>query len=233
MGALYDIELYINCKDTDKVVQLAAAYAESAKKWAVIDPFDNFDGMLKAFFTDSVYETADSTYMASFNASYGWESVMLDMFRSIAPALNDGSWIKIWPDHGMDFMKVVNGRIEENGADEDEEEQCEDEEEHRKSKDNGTYDVVLLEKPDDEGLTKKDVLALYDLLKSETGVPVEIDNPLGTSTAMGFIAMEAGEKLNWNYDSLNMFVGRILSDMNLEREDHTYRHQDLVIWLTR
>ena len=121
MGALYDIEVFLDCKNTDEVVRLAKEYAASAKKWAVISPFDNFDEMLKAFFTKSVHKNADGVYVADFNGSYGWESVMLDMFESIAPALNDGSWLKVWPDHGMDLMKVVNGRIETNYADENEE----------------------------------------------------------------------------------------------------------------
>ena len=121
MGALYDIEVFLDCKNTDEVVRLAKEYAASARKYAVIDPFDDLEGMLKAFFTKSVHKNADGVYVADFNGSYGWESVMLDMFESIAPALNDGSWLKVWPDHGMDLMKVVNGRIETNYADENEE----------------------------------------------------------------------------------------------------------------
>ena len=121
MGALYDIEVFLDCKNTDEVVRLAKEYAASAKKWAVISPFDNFDEMLKAFFTKSVHKNADGVYVADFNGSYGWETVMLDMFESIAPALNDGSQLKIWPDHGMDFIRVVDGRIETNCADESEE----------------------------------------------------------------------------------------------------------------
>ena len=121
MGAVYDVEFFIDCKDEGKMISLAKEYAASARKYAVIDPFDDLEGMLKAFFTKSVHKNADGVYVADFNGSYGWESVMLDMFESIAPALNDGSWLKVWPDHGMDLMKVVNGRIETNYADENEE----------------------------------------------------------------------------------------------------------------
>ena len=45
-------------------------------------------------------------------------------------------------------------------------------------------------------------MKLYDLLKSETGFPLEVDNLGGGSTAIGFVTPEAGDKLNWCYDSL-------------------------------
>lgn len=108
-------------------------------------------------------------------------------------------------------------------------------EEWYEDKSNKKFDIVLLEKSVHEagGLSKKEVMKLYDLLKSETGFPLEVDNLGGESTAIGFITPEAGDKLNWCYDSLNKFVGRILSDMSLEHDDHIYRHKGLKIWLDR
>lgn len=76
-------------------------------------------------------------------------------------------------------------------------------------------------------------MKLYDLLKSETGFPLEVDNLGGGSTAIGFVTPEAGDKLNWCYDSLGKFVGNILADMELENDDHIYRHKGLKIWLDR
>lgn len=96
------------------------------------------------------------------------------------------------------------------------------------------YDIVLMEKPfDDDGLCKDEVIALFDHLKESNGIVLEIGNPQGNSTALGFIGPKAAEKLGWNYDSLKKAVGKILADMSLEREDHTYKHKGLKIWLSR
>jgi hypothetical protein len=46
---------------------------------------------------------------ADFDASYGWESVMMEAFEDISPFLEDGSFIKIWPDYGCDYGIVENG----------------------------------------------------------------------------------------------------------------------------
>lgn len=108
-------------------------------------------------------------------------------------------------------------------------------EEWYEDKSNKKFDIVLLEKSVHEcgGLSKKEVMKLYDLLKSETGFPLELENLGSESTAIGFITPEAGDKLDWSYESLNKFVGRILSDTSLEHEDHIYRHKGLKIWLDR
>lgn len=108
-------------------------------------------------------------------------------------------------------------------------------EEWYEDKSSKKYDVVLLEKSVHEagGLSKREVMKLYDLLKSETGFPLELENLGSESTAIGFITPEAGDKLNWCYDSLNKFIGNILADMELEKDDHIYRHKGLKIWLDR
>ena len=46
-----------------------------------------------------------------FDASYGWETVMMDAFDKIAPFLEDGSEIKIYPDSGRDYGYVDNGEV--------------------------------------------------------------------------------------------------------------------------
>ena len=70
MGALYDIEVFLDCKNTDEVVRLAKEYAASAKKWAVISPFDNFDEMLKAFLRRICSGFQRLIWMGNRNARY-------------------------------------------------------------------------------------------------------------------------------------------------------------------
>lgn len=41
-----------------------------------------------------------SNYKSEFDASYGWEGVLDDFFRAVKGALNKGSYITVYPDHG-------------------------------------------------------------------------------------------------------------------------------------
>ena len=50
-------------------------------------------------------------YNNAFNASYGWESVMTDMFEVLTPHLKSGSSLKIYCDDGFDHLVVCNGKL--------------------------------------------------------------------------------------------------------------------------
>lgn len=52
----------------------------------------------------------ERSFEAAFDASYGWEGVMMDAFDAIAPYLEDGSEIEIYPDSGADLAYVENGK---------------------------------------------------------------------------------------------------------------------------
>lgn len=45
-----------------------------------------------------------------FDASYGWESIMLDIFDVISPFLEDGSELWIYPDSDYDHLIVKEGK---------------------------------------------------------------------------------------------------------------------------
>lgn len=48
--------------------------------------------------------------MADFNACYGWEGVMIETFSIIAPFMEDGSYMKIFPDSDYDHLEVKDGK---------------------------------------------------------------------------------------------------------------------------
>jgi hypothetical protein len=48
-------------------------------------------------------------YENSFNASYGWERVMLEMFEVMVSYMEDKSTILIYADNGYDELVVKNG----------------------------------------------------------------------------------------------------------------------------
>ncbi len=98
------------------------------------------------------------------------------------------------------------------------------------------YDVALIEKPGAEGLSRNDVIDVFDILDDVEGFPVEIGDINGNSSAMGFITPKAAEKLQYEYDQnseFGQFISSILDDMNKESDDGTYKFKDLTIWMTR
>lgn len=101
---------------------------------------------------------------------------------------------------------------------------------------NDYYEIVLLEKPGEAGLTLKEVMDLHDKLSRPEGYPFEIGDINGNSTAMGFITPQAAEELEFEYgqdSELGVFISSILGDMEKESEDGTYVFKDLRIWLNR
>lgn len=45
-----------------------------------------------------------------FDATYGWESVMMEMFEELAPVLEDGSDLFINCDDGVDVLVIKDGK---------------------------------------------------------------------------------------------------------------------------
>ena len=95
------------------------------------------------------------------------------------------------------------------------------------------YDIVLIEKPGELGLTKTEVMDMYDSLNGDEAYPIEIYNCSGESSAMGFISTAAAETIDYEASGLNAFVGEILGDMALESPLGVYKFKGLKIFLTR
>ena len=48
-------------------------------------------------------------YASSFDATYSWEDVIAEAFSAIAPYLEEGSCLDVWPDSGCYRIKVEHG----------------------------------------------------------------------------------------------------------------------------
>lgn len=104
-----------------------------------------------------------------------------------------------------------------------------------------TFDVVLIEKPGEMGLSPCEIAQMTPFLTNhEDGFfPLEIMATDVESSAMGFISSEASMYLATNcYEYiLKEFIASILNDMDKESEDHTYildvYGKDIRILLTR
>ncbi len=96
-----------------------------------------------------------------------------------------------------------------------------------------TFGITLIEKPNVDGLTKAEVMEMYDQMDGDEAYPLEIGG--SETSAMGFITPEAAEILDYDYQEsgLNDFVTVILDDMNNESEDGTYEFRGIRIHLSR
>lgn len=85
---------------------------------------------------------------------------------------------------------------------------------------NKEYNIALLEKPLDEGLSKSEVMDLFDMLSGANAIPIEIQGE--NSAAMGFINLTDAEFMNYDYTKLENFVKSVLNDMNNENDNCEY-----------
>ena len=56
-------------------------------------------------------ELTDGTLCTDFDGSYGWESVMYEIFMEAAKKLDNGSYVKVWPDNGWWKIAVIDNEI--------------------------------------------------------------------------------------------------------------------------
>lgn len=126
MGQCYSVELKVRFTDEDGAKRALQAKLDRHEAERVNYNLDHFKGEL-GLSTDNLHDLmgiffggwkgrletapADKTWeYADFDASYGWESIMMEAFEVIAPYLADGSVIKIYPDSGCDHGTVRNGK---------------------------------------------------------------------------------------------------------------------------
>lgn len=96
------------------------------------------------------------------------------------------------------------------------------------------FDAVLLEKDDEHGLTKSDVQHILRFLPDEELLTVSING--STSSAEGFITMDAAERLDYRLDDESPYareLADILMDMELESKDGIYMPQGVRTLMVR
>ena len=124
MGACYSVSLEIKLKDEKGAIQ---ALNESIRN----DPSTNYnldkyaaEGIGTETFDDlmRIYlagwknqevriseEDGFVVYENDFNASYGWETVLINMFDVLAPYCEDGTEMHMCPDSGRTVLVVRDG----------------------------------------------------------------------------------------------------------------------------
>lgn len=126
MGQTYSNEICVKVRNENEAVIAIKLFMANKKntdfrldyyKEQLGVDVDSFHGLLQVVyggwngkltpFKDK--ETGYDGFYSDFDACYGWESVMTSCFAAMAPCLEDGSWLRIYPDNDYDLLKVENG----------------------------------------------------------------------------------------------------------------------------
>ena len=117
MGACYSVELKVNIKDEKGVIEALNNHmnndTSAVYNYTTVETFDDLMRVLLADHqrkVDIYKEKKWCYYENDFDASYGWERVMLEWFEVMAPFLSNGSKIIICPDDGIDEVVVRDGK---------------------------------------------------------------------------------------------------------------------------
>ena len=119
MGMTYDVTVKLKYakKDEEKIINSIREFVATYSN-AIFDvkenSFETIDNVMKVIITDRCFDSEHKKYVhwfsSGFDASYGWEAVMITCFEHIAPLLRDRSKIWIYPDSGSDILEVKDGK---------------------------------------------------------------------------------------------------------------------------
>ena len=107
MGACYSVDIKLKYKDKKKVINALNQYIENNKKRVMFHLFNidrtDLSALMKVILTDQIEDIneTDNEFKAisDFEASYGWEIVINEMFNALSSTIENGSYIYIEPDN--------------------------------------------------------------------------------------------------------------------------------------
>lgn len=125
MGAVYHVEAKIKLKDEQAAIAALNQHIKNdtrteyslktfAEYGVLPDTFDHLMRIFLAGYREGSFRITKQKnavcYQNSFEASYGWESVLVEMFQTLAPCLDNGSVLKIWPDNGYTRLVIRDNK---------------------------------------------------------------------------------------------------------------------------
>jgi len=125
MGACYNVTLQVKVKDEKGAILALNEHIKNDKRTNYsLEKYaeqgittETFDDLMRIFLAGWRNQEVDisekdgfTVYKNGFNASYGWEGVMIEMFDTLAPYLEDESWLLIYPDSDYSELIVHNGK---------------------------------------------------------------------------------------------------------------------------
>ena len=127
MGSAYSVRAKMKFKDIDKAIEILQNKINRAeeeninygldtyRKAEELD-FNDIDDLIAVFIGPGNMFDVDNqddgwvVYNNGFDASYGWESVMMEIFMELAPVLEDTSDLFIDCDDGVNILVIRNGK---------------------------------------------------------------------------------------------------------------------------
>jgi len=124
MGACYSVEIKVNVIDMPGAIKAlnehivndtSADYSldEYAEQGITTETFDDLMRILLAEHQQKVFIRHQGKFVIydnAFDASYGWERIMMEWFEVLAPFLANGSQMLIYPDEDYDKLVIKNGK---------------------------------------------------------------------------------------------------------------------------
>ena len=128
MGACYSVEIIVNILDEPGAIKALNEHivndtgvdyslSEYVSQGITTETFDDLMKILLAEHQRKVFiyriispQGKLSKYENVFDASYGWERIMMEWFEVLAPFLADGSQMLIYPDEDYDKLVIKNGK---------------------------------------------------------------------------------------------------------------------------
>lgn len=125
MGASYSVDLVVSLKDEKKAVEILQRFVQTSDAEFNIDKFaaigigtKTFDDLLRIIlagwkFTPVKIEQvgAYKKYSNDFDATYGWESIMIEAFEALVPVLRECSVLDLSADDAYVGFVVTDGKL--------------------------------------------------------------------------------------------------------------------------
>lgn len=127
MGSVYSVRAKMKFKDVNKAIEILQNKINRADEENInygLDTYrkteeldlDDIDDLIAVFIGPGKMFDVDNqddgwvVYNNGFDASYGWESVMMEMFIELTPVLEDTSDLFINCDDGVDLLVIRDGK---------------------------------------------------------------------------------------------------------------------------
>lgn len=125
IGASYSVDLTVSLTDEQRAAEIVRKFIQDSNAEFHLDDFnaigigtDTFDDLMRIVLaswesTPVKIEQIDDyrKYSNDFDASYGWESVMIAVFKALVPVLRDGSTLDLSADNAYVGYAVTGGKL--------------------------------------------------------------------------------------------------------------------------
>lgn len=125
MGASYSVDLTVSLTDEQRAAEIVRKFIQDSNAEFNVDAFnaigigtDTFDNLMRIVLAG--WESTPvkikqvggcKKYSNDFDATYGWESVVIKVFEALVPVLRDGSTLDLSADNEYVRYIVTDGKL--------------------------------------------------------------------------------------------------------------------------